>query len=119
MLALMPTAQTNRARLPVSRRGRNEQHPRKAAPSGGAKRGAASTRRSGAGGDVMGYVAEGVAGVGAERADGRDAHDDDQGQHDRVLDRRRAVLTLEELDQSRSKARKHGNLHVGPGSRGG
>src|SRR5262249_39299814 len=34
--------------------------------------------------------------------DGRDAHHDDQGQHDRVLDRRRAVFPLEEIHQSLS-----------------
>src|SRR3954466_5487547 len=39
-------------------------------------------RGLGARGRVEGHVAEGVAGVGADRADG-DADDDDGGQHDR------------------------------------
>src|SRR5262245_22890849 len=39
---------------------------------------------------------EGLVGVGAQGGDGRDAHDDDQGQHDRVLDGRRAIFTLQE-----------------------
>src|SRR5258708_17727345 len=39
---------------------------------------------------------EGVVGVLAEGGDGADADHDDQGQHDRVLDRRRAVFALQE-----------------------
>src|SRR5436309_3408461 len=41
--------------------------------------------------------AEGAVGVVAQGGDGADAHDDDQGQHDRVLDGGRAVLGLDEL----------------------
>src|SRR5207237_1115200 len=44
-------------------------------------------------------VAEGVAGIGAERGHGRDAHDDDQSEHDGVFDRGRAVFVLQEADQ--------------------
>src|SRR5436305_13912510 len=51
---------------------------------------------SGARGGVQRDVAEGVGGVGAQGADGGDADHDDQGQHDRVLDRRRAVLGPQE-----------------------
>jgi hypothetical protein len=40
---------------------------------------------------------ENVTGVGAERGDGGYADHHDQGQHDRVLDRRRAVFTLHEI----------------------
>src|ERR1700733_4974878 len=40
---------------------------------------------------------EGAVGVGADGGDGRDAHHDDQRQHDRVLDRRRAVFLLQEI----------------------
>src|SRR5687767_5682920 len=36
-------------------------------------------------------------GVGAERRDGPDADHDDQGQHHRVLNGRRAVFTLDEI----------------------
>src|SRR5262245_24590210 len=43
---------------------------------------------------------EGAVGVGADRGDGRDAHHDDQGQHDGVLDRRRAIFLLEELNEA-------------------
>src|SRR5262249_38980407 len=48
-------------------------------------------------------LGEGGVGVGAQRGDGGDADHDDQGQHDRVLDRRRAVLTLQELDRELSE----------------
>src|SRR5262245_59064313 len=48
--------------------------------------------------DGVPICGEGLVGVGAQGRDGRDAHDDDQGQHDRVLDRRRAVLALQEVD---------------------
>src|SRR5262245_8117323 len=41
---------------------------------------------------------KGLIGVGAQGRDGRDAHHDDQGQHDGVLDRGRAVFRLEEID---------------------
>src|SRR5262249_47269144 len=49
--------------------------------------------------DLGADVAEGVVGVGAEGGDRRDADDDDQGEHDRVLDRRRAVLVPKEVDR--------------------
>ena len=45
------------------------------------------------------HVAEGVAGVRAECADGRDADDDNQGQHDGVFDRRWPFLLGYEADQ--------------------
>src|SRR5437762_2212585 len=41
---------------------------------------------------------EGGVGVLAEGRDGADADDDDQGEHDGVLDRGRAVFRLQELD---------------------
>src|SRR5947209_5085923 len=47
--------------------------------------------------DLVADVAEGVAGIGAQRADGRDADDDDQGQHDRVLNCRRAVFGSQKI----------------------
>src|SRR3954449_10408862 len=64
----------------------------------------ATTRRTGCPAHSAGGGADGVAdggeralGVVAQGRDGGDAHHDDQGQHDRVLDGRRAVLTLQEL----------------------
>src|SRR5689334_3183318 len=42
-------------------------------------------------------VGEAVVGVGAQGGDQRDAHHQDQGQHDGVLDRRRPVLALQEV----------------------
>src|SRR5262245_43306546 len=42
---------------------------------------------------------ERVAGIGAERADGRDADHNDQGQHDPVLDSRRAVFSLQKIHE--------------------
>src|SRR5262245_15949376 len=58
------------------------------------ERGRSGRRAVGRG--VEGDVAERVAGVGAEGGDRRDADHDDQGQHDRVLDRGRAVLAPQE-----------------------
>src|SRR3989442_1771111 len=49
--------------------------------------------------DLVADVGEGVAGVGAQGSDGRDAHHDDQGQHDGMLDRGRAVFVLQETYQ--------------------
>ena len=48
---------------------------------------------------LVGHAGEGAVGVGAEGGDGGDADHDDQGQHDGVLDRRRAVFLLQELHQ--------------------
>src|ERR1051325_1158549 len=45
-------------------------------------------------------VGEGLVGVGAEGRDGGDAHHDDQGQHDGVLDRRRAIFLLQKRHQT-------------------
>src|SRR5436309_5555672 len=67
-------------------------------------------RSAGGRGDLVAHVVEGVAGVGAQRADRRDADDDDQGQHDRVLDGRRAVLTLEEVHDAGRETREHGSV---------
>src|SRR6516165_10135731 len=54
--------------------------------------------RSAAGGQrVLDGIERGV-GVLPQSRDGADAHHDDQGEHDRVLDRGRAVFGLEELD---------------------
>src|SRR5579872_3160799 len=49
--------------------------------------------------DVRCDVAVGVVGVAAQRGDRRDADDDDEGQHDRVLDGGRAVFVLQKTDQ--------------------
>jgi len=49
--------------------------------------------------DFAANVAEGVVGVGAQGRDGRDAHHDDEGQHDGVLDRGRAIFVLQEANQ--------------------
>src|SRR5437016_1403363 len=54
--------------------------------------------RLGGGADGVADGGEGLVGVGAQGRDSRDAHDDDQGQHDRVLNGRRAVFTLQETD---------------------
>src|SRR5712692_8324670 len=59
-------------------------------------------------------VTEGVAGVAAEGCDGRNAHDDDQGQHDGVLDRRGAVLVLQEVGDPRHYRSEHGLLPAKP-----
>src|SRR5262245_19150310 len=50
-------------------------------------------------GGLLGDAGEGVVRVAAEGLDGGDAHHDDQGQHARVLDRRRAVFLLQELNE--------------------
>src|SRR5262249_18705134 len=50
----------------------------------------------------------GVGGL-AEDGDGADAHDDDQGEHDGVLDRGRAVFRLQELDDALGEL-THGSL---------
>src|SRR5437870_5424271 len=50
------------------------------------------------GADLLADRGEGRVGVLAERRDGREANHDDQGQHDRVLDSRRAVFTLQEIN---------------------
>src|SRR5262249_8378659 len=50
--------------------------------------------------DLRADVGEGVVGVGAQSRDGSDAHHDDQGQHDSVLDRGRAALVLQETYQA-------------------
>src|SRR2546428_122071 len=51
-------------------------------------------------GQVVGHVGERLVGVGADRGDGGDAHHDDQGEHDGVFDRGRAVFPLQELDDA-------------------
>ena len=61
--------------------------------------------------DLAADVGEGVAGVGAEGRDRGDAHHDDQGQHDGVLDRGRAVFFPQEVHNKLSK-RVHGGLLV-------
>src|SRR5260370_11303115 len=56
-------------------------------------------------GDVDGAadLGEGAVGIGAKGGDRRDADHDDQGQHDRVLDSRRAVFTLQEFNRELSE----------------
>src|SRR5262249_19546176 len=57
-------------------------------------------RRLRAGGaDGAADLAEGRVGVAAERGDSGDADHNDEGQHDRVFDGRRAVFTLQEIDR--------------------
>src|SRR5207244_12603707 len=48
---------------------------------------------------VQGHVAEDLVGIAAQGRDRGDADDNDQGQHDGVLDRRRTVFRLHELNQ--------------------
>src|SRR2546421_11025031 len=56
-------------------------------------------------------------GVLAEGRDGADAHDDDQGEHDGVLDRGRAVFRLQELHDTLGEL-THGSVSgFGSGSR--
>src|SRR5207248_978786 len=62
--------------------------------------GTGSARRAA---DLAADVAEGVVGVGAQGGDGGDAHHDDQGQHDGVLDRGRAILSLQKVDDAVSE----------------
>src|SRR6516162_2419302 len=65
--------------------------------------------RSAAGGQrVLDGVERGV-GVLPQSRDGADAHHDDQGEHDRVLDRGRAVFGLQELDDVLRKL-THGSV---------
>src|SRR5262245_23333718 len=64
-------------------------------PSGARSRGGAADGGADGG--------EGLVGVGAEGRDGGDADHDDQGQHHGVLDRRRAVLTLQKIHHALSK----------------
>src|SRR5262245_58506665 len=63
--------------------------------------GRASAARGSLAADVDGAadLGEGAVGVGAEHRDRGDAHHDDQGQHHGVLDRRRAVFVLQEIDR--------------------
>src|SRR5690606_17177728 len=73
------------------------------------------SRATAADGAVQGDVAEGAAGIAAQCGDGGDADDDDQGQHDGVFDRRRAILIPEELLHP-GEPRSHANspfLHPG------
>src|SRR5438105_4433312 len=60
-----------------------------------AKRWLSAARRA----DALAGVAEGVVGVGAQARDGGDAQHDNEGKHDGVLDRGRAVFVLQETDQ--------------------
>src|SRR4051794_3033758 len=61
-------------------------------------RATADCRSAGGRADLAADRAERAVGVLAEGGDGGEAHHDDQGQHDRVFDRRRAVFTLDEID---------------------
>src|SRR5438552_13813239 len=49
--------------------------------------------------DRGGDLVEGAFGVAAQGADGGDADHDDERQHDRVLDGRRAVFVPQEIDR--------------------
>jgi hypothetical protein len=42
------------------------------------------------------YIGEGLAGIGADRANRRQAHDDNQGQHNGILNRGWAIFRNEE-----------------------
>src|SRR5436309_11674771 len=71
-----------------------------------------SALRSAAGAaDGIGDVLERGLGVAAQGRDGADADDDDQGQHDRVLDGGRAVVDVDALDQTLGGL-THGSLLV-------
>src|SRR5262249_53306153 len=74
--------------------------PRERSPSLVLRPGSRSSSR----GEVDGAadLVEGAVGAGAEHADGGDADHDDQSQHDRVLDRRRAVFVFQEGHEARS-----------------
>ena len=52
--------------------------------------------------------AEGVIGVRAKRGNRGNADHDDQGQHHRVFDRRRAIFLLQEPDRHRQQFPQHG-----------
>src|SRR5206468_6479074 len=79
----------------------------------GAAREAASGRsNSRRAADSVADRGEGLVGVGAEGGDGGDADHDDQGQHDRVLDRRRAIFLLQEADELLAKT-AHGTPKSG------
>jgi hypothetical protein len=67
--------------------------------AGQAARSLAQLSKTLATGNLGADVAEGVISVGAQGRDGRDAHNDNQGEHDGVLDRGRAVFVLQEVDQ--------------------
>src|SRR5262245_60314645 len=54
-------------------------------------------RLAGGAADRIADAGEGLVGIGAEGGDGGDAHHDDQGQHDGVLNRGRAVFTRQEI----------------------
>src|SRR5262249_41222656 len=59
--------------------------------------------------DHVAHVLERVAGVGAQEADGANAHDDDQGQHHGVFDGGGAVFIFQKRDQRTRDVRQHGS----------
>jgi hypothetical protein len=64
---------------------------------------------AGGGTDFGADGAKGGVGVLAEGGDRREADHDDQGQHDRIFDSRRAIFTLDEIHCSFGKL-THGTL---------
>src|SRR6516162_1732986 len=113
---LFANARTADSRLTrwVQRKQGKQRHP----AMGGGHRGAppplgthssGMIRRSAAGGQGVLNGRERSVGILSQSRDGADAHHDDQGEHDRVLDRGRAVFRLQELEQVLREL-THGNL---------
>jgi hypothetical protein len=61
-----------------------------------------------------GDAAEGVVGVAAQRGDGADALHDDQGQHDRGLDKQRYLEKLNKQEVAEDQGRLRANLREVP-----
>jgi hypothetical protein len=51
---------------------------------------------------------EGLAGVGADRRDGREADHDDQRQHDGIFHRRRTVFAFQKIGYTGKNSGEHG-----------
>src|SRR5207244_3889246 len=66
-------------------------------------------RLAGGAADGVAHAGERRVGIGAQGRDGGDAHHDDQCEHDRVFNGRRAVFTLQEIHESLSE-RTHNSV---------
>jgi hypothetical protein len=75
-------------------------------PEPGVNRDAGS---AGGAADRVGDAGERLVGIGAQGRDRRDAHDNNEGQHDGIFDRRWAIFTLEEVHDAVCK-RTHGSF---------
>ena len=64
--------------------------------------------------DGVADTGEGGVGVLPDGGDGADAHHDNQGEHDGVLDCGRAVFTRQEFDGGLAKTCEHGQSSLGP-----